>query len=266
MAAAAPKEHLRNEPAPEEAKGLDLRDRGIMRVRDASVLARESGPPLDPHEGGRSALARLGPARFDGCMKASYVMSAPAIVVFPDMTVKEAGSILAGHRISGAPVVDRTTRRLVGMLSEGDLLGADRAGSGRAALVAEVMSPEVVSVDDTTDVKAIAARLLEADVHRAPVMHGEEVVGVVSRHDLLKQMCRSDATITVEVANLLKAEGTALAHLEVEVKDGIAFVHGEASTQTRALALELAKGVPGVLGAQLQEPVAPARGWVQVSG
>jgi CBS domain-containing protein len=198
-------------------------------------------------------------------MNASYVMSAPAIVLFPDMTIKEAGSILAGHRISGAPVVDRTTKRLVGMLSEGDLLGADRTQSGRPVLVAEVMSPEVIAVDDYTDVKVIATRLLEADVHRAPVLHGEEVVGVVSRHDLLKQICRGDATITVEVANLLKAEGAALAHLEVEVKDGIAFIRGEATAQTRAFALELARGVPGVLGAQLQEAAAPAGGWVQVA-
>ena len=194
------------------------------------------------------------------------MMSAPAIVVFPDMTIKEAGSILAGHRIGGAPVVDRTTKRLVGMLSDGDLLGADRATSIGTVMVAEVMSPDVISVDHTTDVKAIAARLLEADIHRAPVLHGEEVVGVVSRHDLLKQMCRSDAMVTVEVENLLKEEGTALAHLEVEVKDGIAFVHGEAGARTRALALELATTVPGVLGAQLQEAAAPAPGWVQVGG
>lgn len=199
-------------------------------------------------------------------MNASYVMSAPAIVLFPDMSIKEAGSVLAGHRISGAPVLDRSTRRLVGMLSEGDLLGADRNGSGRPVLVADVMSPEVVSVDDSTDVKSVAVRLLEADVHRAPVLHGEEVVGVISRHDLLKQMCRSDATVTVEVANVLKEEGAALAHLEVEVEDGIAFVHGEASAQTRALALELATRVPGVLGAQLREATVPARSWVPVGG
>jgi osmotically-inducible protein OsmY len=123
----------------------------------------------------------------------------------------------------------------------------------------------VVSVDDTTDVKAIAARLLEAQVHRAPVLHGDEVVGVVSRHDLLKQMCRSDATITVEVANLLREEGTALARLEVEVKEGIAFVRGEAGARTRALALELAQTVPGVLGAQLQQDApTPVPAWVPV--
>ncbi len=199
-------------------------------------------------------------------MNASYVMSAPAIVLFGDMTIKEAASILAGHRISGAPVVDRATKRLVGMLSEGDLLGAERAQGARPVLVAEVMSAEVVSVDDTADVKAVAARLLQANVHRAPVLRGAEVVGVVSRHDLLKQMCRGDNTITVEVANLLKAEGTALTRLEVEVKDGIALIRGEASAETRALALELAGSVPGVLGAQLQEPTAPVRSWVQVGG
>lgn len=199
-------------------------------------------------------------------MNASYVMSAPAIVLFPDMTIKEAGRILAGHRIGGAPVVDRTTKRLVGILSEGDLLGAERAGTGRPVLVAEIMSTDVVSVDDTTPVQAVAASLLDADLHRVPVLRGVEVVGVVSRHDLLKQMCRSDAPVAAQVADLLKAEGSALARLEVEVQDGIAFLGGEADAQTRALALELARSVPGVLGAQLRDAVAPARGWVQVSG
>lgn len=197
-------------------------------------------------------------------MNATYVMSAPAIVLFPDMTIKEAGSILAGHRIGGAPVVDRTTKRLVGMLSEGDLLGADRAQSGGTVMVAEVMSPDVICVDDATDVKSIAERLLEADIHRAPVLHGGELVGVVSRHDLIKQMCRSDAAVTVELANLLKQEGMALARLEVEIKDGIAFVHGDADVRTRALALELAKSVPGVLGVQVREAMPLAPGWVQV--
>jgi len=188
-------------------------------------------------------------------MKASHVMSAPAIVVFPDMSIKEAGSILAGHRIGGAPVVDRSTRRLVGIISQGDLLNADRGNGGAPRRVAEVMTPDVVCVDRFTEIKEVAARLLDADLHRAPVVHGGEVVGVVSRHDLLKQMCRSDASITVEVANLLKEEGAALGRLEVEVKDGIASLHGEAGPHTRALALELARTVPGVLGAQLREDV-----------
>lgn len=196
-------------------------------------------------------------------MNASHVMSAPAIVLFPDMTLKEAGGILAGHRISGAPVVDRTTKRIVGILSEGDLLGADRTLRGRPGLVAELMSPEVFSVDEGTGLKAIAARLLEVDVHRLPVLRGEEVVGVVSRHDLLKQMCRSDASVAVEVANALKQEAAALTGLEVEVEDGIAVIEGDAGPLTRAHALEVARTVPGVLGAKAREEEPRAAAWVQ---
>jgi CBS domain-containing protein len=197
-------------------------------------------------------------------MKAMYVMSAPPIVLFPDMPIKEAGTILASHRIGGAPVVDRATKRLVGMLSEGDLLSADAGENAQPLLLAEVMSTGVLSVDDTTDVKDVAARLLDGKVHRVPVLHGEEVVGVVSRHDLLEQMCRSDQVIAVEVANLLKEEGTALSRLGVEVKDGIAQVHGEASALTGALALQLARTVPGITGAILHEEAAPPRFWAQV--
>lgn len=195
----------------------------------------------------------------------SQVMSAPAVVLFPDLTIKEAGSILAGHRIGGAPVIDRKTKRLVGILSEGDLL-ADRGDAARPLRVAEVMTPEVISVDHCADLKAVASLLLEANVHRAPVLDGDELVGVVSRHDLLKQLCRSDASITIEVANLLKREGEALGRLEVEVKDGIVTVRGGAASQTRSLALALARTVPGVLGAQTGEDDRVKPGWVQVAG
>lgn len=199
-------------------------------------------------------------------MNASHVMSAPAIVLFPDMTIKEAGSILAGHRISGAPVVDRTSKRLVGIVSEGDLLAADGKEAGRSRRVAEVMTPEVIFVHETAEIQEVATRILKAGVHRVPVLHGKEVVGVVSRHDLLKHMCRSDAVITVEVANLLKEQATALARLEVEVKDGIAFVHGDVRPGSRTLALELARTVPGVLGAQLSEEATPNQGLLQMGG
>jgi predicted transcriptional regulator len=197
-------------------------------------------------------------------MKATHVMSSPAIVLFPDMTIKEAGRILAGHRIGGAPVVDRTTSRLIGIISQGDLLNADRIPITRPLQVSEVMTPDVVCVDHFTDIKEVATRLLDADLHRVPVLHDDEVVGVVSRHDLLKQMCRTDASITVEVANLLKEEGTSLSRLEVDVKEGIAYIHGDAGPLTKALALDLARSLPGVLGAQLRVEAPVARRWAQV--
>ncbi|MGH9102292.1 MAG: CBS domain-containing protein [Acidimicrobiales bacterium] len=188
-------------------------------------------------------------------------MSSPAVVLFPEMSLKEAGSVLTGHRISGAPVVDKA-RKLVGMLSEGDILGA-RAEGVTPPTVGDAMTTEVICVDEGTDLKVVTLRILDAHVHRVPVLGGERVVGVISRHDLLKQLARSDATLEVDVANLLGQEGTALGHIEVDVKDGVARLHGQASRSTLELAVKLAQTVPGIVGAGLRtgEPL-PDPAWV----
>ena len=186
-------------------------------------------------------------------MLIKYLMKSPAIVLFPSMSIKEAGEILTEHHISGAPVVDRTSHDLVGIVSESDLLTAGTAHHGTER-IAELMTTDVVIADgDHDDVRTVAGRMVESGVHRVPVVHGRKVIGIISRYDLLKHMCRPDGTLADEVARLLRDEGSALARLKVEVADGVVNVSGDADSGTHSLALQLAQSVPGVLDARLTE-------------
>ncbi len=142
-------------------------------------------------------------------MKASDIMTAPVIAVGPRTPVREIAVLLLGKRISAVPVVD--DGRLVGMVSEGDLLhrheiGTDRPacagswwlrlfGEDRSAaqyvkshsrLARDVMTRAVISVTAETPVTQIAALLATHGIKRVPVLRGRAILGIVSRANLVQ--------------------------------------------------------------------------------
>jgi CBS-domain-containing membrane protein len=195
-------------------------------------------------------------------MKAKDAMTVPAITINQEATVREAGDVLARRGISALPVVDDDSR-LVGIVSQMDLL---RISTGDAAQgpegqpentrsqpmrVADIMTVEVVTVSPETDLHMVAKRLSESHVRQLPVLSDSELVGVVSRRDLIKWMARSDAALTLDVIAVLSDQARRLAHLEVKVHEGVAHIEGEAASDTLTLAAKLAQTVPGVMDARV---------------
>jgi len=192
-------------------------------------------------------------------VKAKDAMTSPAITVTPETHCKDAAALLVRHRISALPVVD-AGGRLVGVVSEADLLPLETTPDPRSQAtplpprtgplprrVDEVMTAEVYTVDEDTDLGVVAQRMLEANVKRFPVMRGEQVVGVVSRHDLVKVIARTDEDVQADVQRALNEEGMRLTSLVVSVRDGVVELSGGGDRQTLRLAEILARSVPGVL-------------------
>lgn len=198
-------------------------------------------------------------------MKARDAMTSPAITINQDATLRQAGDVLSQRRISALPVVDNDGQ-LVGILSQMDLIRFNTAETPRAAggrsdrsesdpmRVADIMTVEVVSVHPETDLHTVAQRLSESHVRQVPVLSDTEVVGVVSRRDLIKWMARSDAALTLDVVGVLGDEARHLANLEVSVHQGVAHIEGEAAPDTLGLAVKLARTVPGVVDARVAPP------------
>jgi CBS domain-containing protein len=200
-------------------------------------------------------------------MRAKDAMTSPAITLAPEMHCKDAAALLVRHRISALPVID-ADGRLVGLLSEGDLLTLETGPDTRSQTtplpprlvpvprrVDEVMSTEVYTVDEDTDLGIVAQRMLEAGVKRFPVMRGERVVGIVSRHDLVKVIARTDEDVETGVKSALTEEGMRLTSLQVEVRDGVVELAGGGDRQTLRLAEILARSVPGVLDVRVTAAV-----------
>ena len=186
-------------------------------------------------------------------------MTSPAITVTPQTHCKDAAALMVRHRISALPVVDEGGR-LVGLVSEADLLPLETTPDPRSQerplpprtmplprTVDEVMSPEVYTVDEDTDLGIVAQRMLEAHVKRFPVMRGDRVTGVVSRHDLVKVIARSDDEVEAGVQGVLNEEAMRLTDVGIRVRDGVVELTGDGDRRSLRLAEILARSVPGVL-------------------
>lgn len=152
-------------------------------------------------------------------MLAKEIMTGEVIVVKEKAMVSEAVELMLKKGISGVPVVD-DKGRLSGMLSESDLIlsdstpqvphklldaivrllmGEEDARASAAgdlasrmaeigqAQVAEYMTAPVYSIGPEAPMEEAAALITEHDINRVPVVdEHEQVIGIISRHDLLK--------------------------------------------------------------------------------
>jgi len=132
-------------------------------------------------------------------------MSSPVVTAREDESVRDAARRMLEHGIGGMPVVSQSGAA-IGMVSDGDLLGhrnrdprrewwlglfAD--GSANVARphfvdsrpVRAVMSAPIITVSPRTPVAEAAELLRLNHVKRLPVVAGGELVGIVSRADLV---------------------------------------------------------------------------------
>jgi CBS domain-containing protein len=182
-------------------------------------------------------------------------MSSPAVTLHPERSVRDAAKVLSANGFTAAPVVDGNGR-LLGMVSETDLVG-DRsrreaeAAAGLpaikpAATVGQVMTRPAVSVTPDTDVRDVARTMLAAQVRSVPVVDAMGVIGVLTRHDLLKLVARDDMSIAAAVRSHLAAY-RGRDHWTVSVHDGAVTIVDDLDNATdRHVARVIAEAVAGV--------------------
>ena len=146
-----------------------------------------------------------------GEVLARDIMTTPAITVHPELSVKELVAVFRDHRVGGVPVVNDRDE-LIGIVTEGDLMAMDAdvpmphyfelfdsiiyLGSQKkfkehlqkavAATVADLMTPAPLTVKPDDPARAAATLMSRHGFDRVPVEDDGKVVGVVSRHDIIK--------------------------------------------------------------------------------
>jgi CBS domain-containing protein len=213
-------------------------------------------------------------------MIASDVMTRDVITIDPDQTVLQAARLMLQHRISGLPVVDQSAR-LVGVLSEGDFLRRRETktehrrsrwleflmGPGKIASeyththgskVGEVMTTELHTVDENAGLEDIVELMERYRIKRVPVMCGQELVGIVTRSNLMHAMVsmarvtpaadKSDGAIREHLlAELKKEQWAPVAMTNVVVRDGVVELWGAIVDERQRAALKIAaENIPGV--------------------
>jgi CBS-domain-containing membrane protein len=212
-------------------------------------------------------------------MIARDVMVTPVITIKSTSLVQDAAARMLQHHISGLPVVDEDGR-IVGMVSEGDLLHRVEAGTERrrswwleswtpnTALAAEyvkahsrkicdVMTRRVITASPDTPLHEVASLLETNRIKRTPVLENNRLVGIVSRANLLEAVAslrpsldlpESDSALRKRImARLSNLPWAHSALLNVTVRDGVAELWGITGSEAEHKAIRVAaETTPGV--------------------
>lgn len=203
-------------------------------------------------------------------MKVEELMTKDAIGVPPEMPLKEVGTVLAEHRISGLPVVD-ADGRVLGVVSEADILVKEQGPESRhgglfgwlleggradqdklaARTAGEAMTTPAITILARKHVSDAARLMTEHGIKRLPVVDAyDKLVGIVTRSDLVRAFARTDEEIQREIREevaerMLWIEAPAL---EITVERGEVTLTGELERQSDAELLpHFAARVPGVV-------------------
>jgi CBS domain-containing protein len=120
-------------------------------------------------------------------LRAAELMAAPALTIRPDQTLGEALRLQRARRLRHLPVVNEDGR-LVGILSDRDLLAAHATPTSIAPVAAHMASP-VLSAGPDARLVDIARVLLAARVGCLPIVDEDgSLVGILTRSDILRAL------------------------------------------------------------------------------
>jgi tRNA nucleotidyltransferase (CCA-adding enzyme) len=119
-------------------------------------------------------------------LSARELMSSPVRTIRPETTISEAQRILLRYGHSGLSVVDENDQ-LVGVVSRRDLDLALHHGFGHAP-VKGYMTRNVKTIAPETSLPEIESLMVTYDIGRLPVLEDGQLVGIVTRTDVLRQL------------------------------------------------------------------------------
>lgn len=151
-------------------------------------------------------------------MHAGQVMTKDIVTIKAEASVYDAAHILLSSGVSAAPVVD-ADHRMIGIVSEADLMHRPEIGTfparswlqrllttnesvlardyirSHAHRVADVMTKDVVTATEQTDLSEIASLMEKHAIKRIPIVRGDLLVGIVSRANLLQGLMAREPAV-----------------------------------------------------------------------
>jgi CBS domain-containing protein len=152
-------------------------------------------------------------------VKVQEIMTRDVLTIGPEADFRDVARIFVEKGISCGLPVCGAQRELLGVVSEGDILFKERgpldderhpvsrrrraaakeAKKARATTVQEAMSAPPLTVAPYTSVAQAARLMSEHGINRLPVLRNDELVGIVTRTDLVRAFVQSDEDIRSEI-------------------------------------------------------------------
>jgi CBS-domain-containing membrane protein len=182
-------------------------------------------------------------------------MTTDIITVTPDTPIREAAQLMFRNRVSGLPVCGADSC-LVGIISEADFLRLEVAREEAenplpVETVGEVMQTDVVTIHPDATLSDAAKVMVIHEIKRLPVVgHQMEIMGIISRIDVVAAFTRPDEIIEDEIREdlLRRVLFVDPDDISVTVSEGVVAFTGEIGTRDESRLLEeLARRLDGVM-------------------
>lgn len=183
------------------------------------------------------------------------IMTTPAFHVDADAPLDDALRVMAERRVTALPVTSGGTR-LVGVLSEIDVLRRavepDARAHARPARdsdplperVGDVMTSQPRTTTERADVADLVTLFATSSFKSLPVVRGDELIGVISRSDVIRALWRTDDELRTDVAAAFHEFGQEA--WTIEVHRGVVEIAGATTARERDVAAAIARTVLGV--------------------
>jgi len=212
-------------------------------------------------------------------MRAHQIMTRKVVTVSPETTIVDAANTMLRHHISGLPVTN-AAGQLVGIVSESDFIRRGEIGTQRnrgrwlkfllgpgtlasdfvhahGRKVGEVMTANVQSISEDAPLEDIVAAMERYNIKRLPVVRGSQVVGIVTRANLLQAVASlardvpdptaDDNHIRDRIFASMEKNDWCPIGLNVVVRDGIVHLSGIVTDdRSRQAAIVASENVSGV--------------------
>ena len=237
------------------------------RARAADVTrALESVAEEDRRSNGGEPVLHPAGRHHHGRWRVRDVMTTQVVTVRKTTRYKEVARLMTEYKVNAMPVVT-DKGHVIGMVSEADMLRKQerafrRLGTGlprrtrhqrdqaEARAAGGLMTSPAITIHPDAPLGA-AARLMNGhNIRRLPVVNASgELIGIVSRRDLLSVFLRTDEEIAAEVRHVLSTilldEGGAIS---VTARDGVITLSGTLARKDMIqLAVRLASDTDGVV-------------------
>lgn len=154
----------------------------------------------------------------EGLVKNS--MTAPVISISSEAGLSEARKIMTDKKVHRLPVVDNDV--LVGIVSFKDVLAAklttasslniwDLSEQVLSLQVKDVMSTEVLSVEQDATISDAAIIMLEQKVSGVPVTDNGKLVGIITESDLFRLIALEGKYLSLHHQRFLKGDAAGIA-------------------------------------------------------
>jgi diguanylate cyclase (GGDEF)-like protein len=226
---------------------IDCADQALLVAknsgRDRIVRFEALADPCDLDAG--ASQARGDPLHG---VRAADCMTSPVATLRREQSIAEAAEFFCRLRVNSAPVVD-SAGKLVGILSEKDLLAAVPAQDAWSKSVRELMQANVVSYEKDTPIRQIHAFLCRVSIRRVIIVDDGMPIGIIDRASLLRWfhnwLCASGRQRPVDPAGRSSTQGRPY---EETVAEAAAALAAEAEKLKVSVAAKPEDLVPVVVG------------------